>query len=327
MKNRSGRTNSLTKHPLAWIIGIWVASVMASVFPLYSKAQIAFTSHTAFSGQMCFFVDGILFKSQRHSIAFILLVVVIPVTIMTFCYVRIYQNVRRARISRWINQAAHQYSTHTRIIYGHKRRANIVPRKQQSSQYPLQSNTISHREKHIVIKGLVSVVPQLLFWLPFGISWLSHSHTGFPEDFRVHQVYIMILAKCSVVVNICHYISFNVKFRKFYINPLTNCCSTDYAGSPRVEISHISHAETSIRRRVSLTSACTELSDKTNPSVILPLRPIMETEITQSLTKVSDGRQSGLSRERVRSVSTPARNFFAKRNTIFPALDPKRDTM
>ena len=332
MKNRSGNNNSLNKHPFIWIFAIWTASITASIFPIYAKAEFVFNSGDALPGHMCFFVNDITYRSQRHSITFMLLVILAPITIMAFCYGRIYQNVRRARITRWMNQAAHLYSTHTRIIYGHKRRANIVPIKQGTPQYPIQSNAISEREKHIIIKGLLSVASQLLFWLPFGISWLAHSNTGFSNDFLLRQIYIMLLAKCSVVMNICHYISLNVKFRKYYmktiLDPLPKCCVTADLSTSRVEISHISQAEPSVRRGASLNSGSTMFSVGTNPSTMVGLRPIMETDVQEKSVGMSRRTSSPpeITSAALRSLSAPFRYFYYKRNSVFPAQQSKRIT-
>ena len=226
---RSSSASHLTKHPVLCVTCIWAASLITSILPIGSKAHQIFVDDFS-SGHACYFVSGLIYKTIAQPIVFLVLVILMPAGVMSFCYIRIYQNVRQARIARWLNQATHFYSAHTRIIEGHSRRANIVQRKISTSQNPMQPNTISNREKHIIVKGIFSVVSQQLFWVPFSLAWLVNTSSGFRQELVLKQIYIMILAKCSVITNICHYISFNVKFRKLYIKTLINpiqklCCS------------------------------------------------------------------------------------------------------
>ena len=325
MKNRLGHNSCLNRHPLLWILGIWIASILASIFPIYAKARVIFmpSSRQLSSGHMCFFVDDIAYKSYRQSITFLIVVIITPAIIMSFCYVRIYQSVRRARITRWLNQAAQFYSTHTTIIKTEQRRANIVPKKHSVSQFPVQPNTISDREKHIIVKGLISVASQLLFWIPFGISWITSTSSGFRDDFLLQQIYIMLLAKCSVITNISHYISFNVKFRKLYIKsiikPLKRCCCKDTGSSIGVEISHVSQIEPSLPRATgtSFNSARTIFSDNVRPSAHFAMKPIMEAEVLQkSVKKPSDHQDTIIAK--FRSVSSPSKFFHSRDSTVFP---------
>ena len=311
MKNRSSHGSSLNKHPLVSVLCIWAASLLTSLFPIISKAQQLFTDDFS-TGHVCYFVSGMIYARMGQPVIFLVLVILAPATVMSFCYIRIYQNVRRARITRWLNQAAHFYSAHTRIIESHPRRANVVPRKRNTSQYPMQLNTISDREKHIIIKGMFSVASQLLFWVPFSIAWLVNTNSGFSQDFVLKQIFIIILAKCSVITNICHYISFNVKFRKLYIKtlitPIQKFCCSGLRRSPR----HISHISQGVSESVVIRASINSDPTIKGPNMInLP-------RITEVVSpRITYDREQGppviTPKTALRSMSVPLRS-----NTVFP---------
>lgn len=327
MKNRCGQNNSLNKHPLLWVFGIWAASLLASIFPIIAKAEQVLKTTSMVTSHICFFVNGITYDRREQPITFLLIVILAPAVAMSFCYIRIYQNVRSARITRWLNQAAHLYNTHTTIIKGHSRRANVVPRKQSTSQYPMQPNTISDREKHIIIKGLFSVASQLLFWVPFGIAWLMNTSSGFKKDFVLQQIYIMILAKCSVLTNITHYICFNVKFRKLYIktivNPLKKFCCNGQLTRIHADISLISQGDSNVPRAISVHSSQANVSDVKPPAAatLFTLRPIMEANTAANSNNIySEGRTSqlNLTAKVYRSLSMPSRYFSCRSSFMSP---------
>ena len=306
----------MNNHPAVCVLCIWAASLLTSLLPIISIVQqILFNDFSA--GHTCYFTNGMIYEMIGQPIIFLVLVILTPATVMSFCYIKIYQNVRRARIARWMNQASHFYNAHTQIIEGHSRRANIVSRKLSTSNNPMQPNTMSNREKHIIIKGMFSVASQQLFWVPFSIAWLINTNSGFKNDFVLKQIFIMILAKCSVISNICHYISFNVKFRKLYIKTLINpiqkfCCSNESITNDR-HISNISQTVSeSVFNRASINSGPT-----LKGTDMINLRRITEV-VTPIITEKAnnDSKQSPRGTSRMtafRRLSMPSRC-----NVVFP---------
>jgi hypothetical protein len=175
------------------------------------------------------------------SIIFMCGAVVLPVGSILFFYIKIFQRIRKARLSSWLNHMALQRSQQTQVIQCAGRKANVF---QLTSSHPNDQNAqrfnslSSKREKSVFLKGLFAVIVVLLCWMPFAAVWLHVSIVGFQWKYIIYVRYLVINAKISVILNVAHYICFNVKYRNLYIQtvfgPFTNFLNTLYTESQEV---------------------------------------------------------------------------------------------
>ncbi|KAL4240911.1 hypothetical protein ACF0H5_001693 [Mactra antiquata] len=230
------------------ILTIWILSLLCMVYPITLRLIYKGQSHGSANGvisvkminkgrelideTMCFFSDGILYKNAISGLCFILGGILIPVIILAFVYIKIYCKVKKARINRWLNHVATQRSQQTTIIRLQGRKANVfqissnnMGRDMLHISRPSQMN--KRCERSVFRKGLFAVLIVLCCWVPFSGTWL-YLAMGFNNGYTIYFRYLMVIAKTSVIFNIMHYVCFNIKYRRLYIQtariPFTNGC-------------------------------------------------------------------------------------------------------
>lgn len=215
------------------LLFVWMASLLLIAYPLLSQRIIHTAANddmhqeknrsAAQQGTICFFTESCLYASPVTSLSNLLGAVVIPICLMLFFYTKIFQRIRKARLDRWLNHVAFQRSRETRVVQCGGRKANVF---QVTSAHPNDNNmqrfnNLSHtREKSVLLKGTFAVGVILLCWLPYTAVWVFLSIDGFRQHYVDYIVYLMINTKLSVVLNVAHYVCFNVKFRKLYLRTI-----------------------------------------------------------------------------------------------------------